>query len=594
MTRRIAALLLLSLLTACSGVKGPDQSNPSSVLLQKSIWVGTYDTQPVVRSVDGKLSVLYANAKGQIEFLQSGKHIPLSLPSDGDGLRFLKMDTSGQSVWATWWTHANGKKIFVAESQDGGKSFSPRLIATPKTAQPLPPYAIIPAAGKQPAALIYSDERTGPYHIYINELDPSKGAWGSEDIQLDVGPLTMNPSGVQAAAYSNTVLRQNTNLVLAWITKIQTPSGVEYRLLSRASHDNGATWGNVEEIAHSRQEIFNLIGTVADDGKVFAYSFQDGTSGIRVVTSIDGGATWHVSAPLADSGLNTNSGNVIAAGRGSTKNILFLSWIAQKPIGKPWIMAASYDLQGHTWITGQTRIDRKPYDNTMSVMPSVAVNDSGVALISWVDYRNILPNIYVSGSFNGGKTWTEPQNTQMDGEAAGVVSAATSDKNNFLVSYDLFTDNSHKNMDLQVLKLSPVDTTGFGPLPKQKSLTVAEKEQRLRDRLKQFWEDRIKGQPGKNYSFFDPAFRAMNDQNSFDKVQGYYKYYSYSIKSIKIEGNVAHVDVGMNFEIPETKIFGHDVKQQRRDAVGGETWLWIGDNWYFQYTNPMTGPLLVY
>lgn len=592
--RVFAVVLLTTLVTACSGLLRSDGSNPASVLIQKSIWVGTYDTQPVVRPVDGKISALYADSKGQIQFLQNGKQTPLSLQTDGDGLRFLKMEVQGNSVWASWWTHANGKKIFVAESQDGGKTFSPRLIATPKDTQPLPPYAVIPSTATQPAALIYSDERDGPYHIYINDFDSRTGKWHETDRQLDQGPLTMNPSGVQAAALSNTVLRKGSAVLLAWITKIQTAEGPEYRLLVRASQDNGVTWGNVTQITQSSEQIFNLIGTPAEDGKAFVFSYQQGNKGIQIASTQDLGATWKIGKALPDSGLNTNSGNVIAAGRGSSNGLIFMSWIAQKPLGKPWIMAATFDLKTQSWVSGQTQLDIKQFENTMSVMPSIAVNGKGAALVAWVDYRNILPNIYLSGTTDGGKTWSKPQNAEIDAQTSDVVVSVSADENDFLVSYDVFPDDTHKTMDLQVLRLSEEGNNSFGPLPQQHPLTDAEKEKKLRERVSTFWQDRLEGHADKNYSFFDPAFRAMNDQESFNKVQGYYKYFSYSIKSLKMEGNVAKVEVNMDFDIPETKVFGHTVKQQRRQAVGDETWLWIKDNWYFQYTNPMTGPLLSY
>jgi hypothetical protein len=580
------ALSSALLLGACTATGEHADALPGLVAAVPQIAAGGYQGQPQVLPVDGKISLLYVNGKGQIMFQRGSRQTQVDAGLNDKGQQFLNLNVAGRHVAVTWWTHDLGKKIYLATSSDAGQTFSKPLIVTPTDAQPLAPISLITNAKGQPAAVIYKDERTQANQIREVRFDAASGQWRRTDTQLDTGPLAEAPNGAHAHMRYDVLLQNGEKLLLAWISEYDTAAGKRFRLVSRASDNLGATWGTPVLVYEGAAGPTNLAGTSTADG--FALAYQPQGKPLELASCQNVCSQWAHSEGLKNTDLNINSGLVMKAGVKDTADRVFLSWIAQKQIGKPWIQIGVYDLKSAAWLGAAQRLDVKSVENTQSVMPSIAVNSKGVPLVAWEDYRNILPNVYISGSFDGGKTWTVPANTQRDGVEPGIVAALTSDHQDYILQYQTYeAGRNQAPVELVVRKMSPQPPNGFGPVPASKPVVAQVKSAALSEQVKTFWAARKAAKWDETYSMFDPTYRSMLTPKEFERQQ-VFKYDSAKIVHSSIDGNVAKVALDVVFEVPSTVVFGHKIEQQKRDARIDQTWLWIADQWYLQADAPVT------
>jgi hypothetical protein len=574
-------------LGACSAPGDRGAALPGLVAAVPHIAAAGYQGQPQVQPVDGKIALLYLDAKSQVVFRRGSQKTVVDAGLNDKGQQFFNLNAAGRNVAVTWWTHYLGKKIYLATSADAGRTFGKPVVVTPPGAQPLAPMHLVTDAAGHPVAVFYQDERT-PLVNHVREVryDAATGQWMHTDEQLDTGPLAEAPGGTPARMRYYVLLQNGRTLLIAWISEFQTDSGKRFRLVSRTSTDLGAHWAAPVSVYEGAAGPTNLAGTVTADG--FALAYQPQGKPMELATCRQACTQWAQSPGLKDSDLNINSGLVIQAGAKATADRVFLAWIAQKQLGKPWIQAATYDLKRGAWIGAARRLDVKPVDNTQSVMPSLAVNADGVPMIAWEDYRNILPNVYVSGSFDGGTTWTAPANTQRDGIDPGIVAALSGDGNDFVLQYQTYQAGLNQApVELVVRKLSPRPPAGFGPLPESKQVPADVKSAGLSKRVDAFWAAREASKWGDTYDMFDPTYRSMLTRQEFDKQQVFH-YLGAKVAHSSIDGNVAKVALDVTFEVPPTVVFGHKINQQTRNARIDQTWLWIGDQWYVEAEAPIS------
>lgn len=590
MNRSIAAACLACtlFLSACAS----SQQEAGVIFSHKSFDKGDWQARPALIEEDGQPAALYLDASGRVQYQTKNEVTSLPEVEGASNWQFFGLHQQGKELFATYWSHIPKKAIYISTSNDGGKTFSVPEIANGTQAEPLYPFTLLaPQSGASPS-VIYQDERKNNYHIYINHYESSKKAWSKTDEQLDVGELATNPSGVPSLGEFPTVFHHADSYIVTWLASVYTAEGKRYRLLSRQSNDGGQNWGPINLVVESPTPVapsagayvngkFALVTMVVGKGLVAAYF--DEKSG-----------KWALSEPLPDSDLNINSGMQVAAGKGNYKNNLYIVWSAQKPDAKPFVMAAAYDVNENKWIESQTRLDKKEYDQTKSTLPVIATDGAGNILTAWVDYRNILPNVYVSGSLDGGKNWTKAQNVQLNGLGSGLTPVLIGEKNSFTLSYQAVADLLTHKRTMYVREVKPLSDAEFGPFPISKKYTNQEMKNMLEKREKEFWTYRIESKPAEVWNFYDPAYKAFVPQEPFIRLQKDFKYFNYKVLDVAIKGNIAKVSLETTFEIPGTMVFGREIKQAKRTAKIEETWLWIGDDWYQQFNNPITGSYLEY
>jgi hypothetical protein len=298
-----------------------------------------------------------------------------------------------------------------------------------------------------------------------------------------------------------------------------------------------------------------------------------------------------LSAPAKLSGTTTNSG--LVAQLDKRHGLLYVSWISQQQNVKPWINAATYATTKGAWSTDPVRLDQKPFNLTISTLPTIAINSEGVPLVAWIDYRNILPNIYASASFDQGKTWTKAQDLETEGRYASFYPTLLPAGKDFIIAYQHFSDNTHKQTDYYVRKLI-LSSHGLADLPKPIEITESEKKKKLDERVDQFWKFRVEGKFDKTYDFFDPAFKAIYNRKTFDEMQGHVKYFTAKRDGCTITENVADCTVSIEARLLPFEYMGKTLQSERKASKVEQNWVWIEDNWYVVFKNPIGGPLLQY
>lgn len=588
MLRRFSVYYLTAfLLASLTGCAARDPNFSGLRLEQKIDRQGGLESAPAMAVVGKNLLTLYVDEKGHLNFRRN-ESTPVRLDSDlpEGGWSYLQIQVRGENVYAAWWTHNKKKTLYFDRSDNGGKSFSKPVEVT-ASKEVLPPYVF--RVGKNgEIGFLYTDERSGSHGLYYKLSKNGGGSWEPGDFRVDVPPggdvKYLGTSHPQLTAAGD-------KWIAAWIQGVSEGAQQEYSVNIRYSDDQGETWSQPVTIFKSDRFIGGLAGVSLSESA--AVVFDTAGEGIRVATANSGDLKkWRVSKPLPNTNLTTNSGLAVAVDK--TNNKIYMTWIEQQPDVKPWIMAGAWDEGGQKWVSDPAKLDEKAFNITTSTLPTIAVNDEGIPLVAWIDYRNILPNIYVSASFDGGVHWSKNQNIEENGLFTSFYPQVIPDGRDYLIGYQHFYGRDKNYRDFIVRELVLEKPLGVEGLPKSKVIAPKEKEEKLYKRVNEFWQDRVSGRFAQTYEFYDPGFRSVYDKNTFDETQGHVKYFSAKLKGCTINENIANCVTEIEAKLLPFQYMGRTLESQRKKSEAPQTWVWIRDNWYLVFKNPMGGSLLMY
>lgn len=581
-TLHLAAIgLLIAGLSACSTSNPYASSGPA--LQIDSIYQGDLSAKPALADLDGKLAMLFATPQNRVAFRLGDKTTLLDANLKVKGGKFFQLHQQGDTVFALWWSHENAKALYCAISTDGGKTFAPAQIVNSDHGV-LPPFTLLTHKDGV-VGVVYMDERTPRYEIYFNRSTDGGKTWDKQDQRLDTAPQPPE----QSSAMFPDMVQSGDNWVVVWTDTAKVDGQVSGRILARVSSDGGKQWAP-EKVIYQGPSMLSSLHAHAIGNDVVV-TFQDTLKGVVALKSADHGQTWTTLGAAPGTQATNNSG-IRLAGQGQTAYVV---WMAQKDAkSKAKIYASAIDLATGKWATPQQIDIGKPEGVTLSLEPDVTVTGSGAAVITWTDFRNIRPNIYLSASFDHGKSWTAPQDVEQPGEYSSLFSDLTPRKNSVLLTYERFTADDRKTRQALVRDIKLDEKTGFSGLPEPKVKSAADKEAMLKDRVNTFWKLRTDGDFAKTYAYFDPAFKNATPEKEFNKYQGNFIYHSAKTEKIDIQGNVAEVTVKVNYEVKPTFIAGQEVKIPPTTADIKTPWVWIYDNWYQVYQPPMGDPYLQY
>lgn len=182
-----------------------------------------------------------------------------------------------------------------------------------------------------------------------------------------------------------------------------SPQGV---IVSRTG-DRGSTWGPV---ANAQDDVhdFNEVENIASDGAGNLYVayptlVQGGalTFHLRMTRSTDGGMTWSPSVVLSD---NSNTFNIAPVIDARPRGRVNVAWVDSQVPPLNILFDTSADF-GQTW-GADVRVNDVP--GTVFGVMSMARDSRGTLFVAWSDTRNGDPDILVSKSDDGGRTWLPP------------------------------------------------------------------------------------------------------------------------------------------------------------------------------------------
>lgn len=130
-------------------------------------------------------------------------------------------------------------------------------------------------------------------------------------------------------------------------------------------------------------------------------------------------------------------------------------------------------------------------------------------------------------------------------------------------------------------------------ISKSQDISDEGKEILLKERVQTLWEGMVKRDRGLMYDMYDPFFRINVNKMQFVGMNMPIYYFNPELKLYEIKGNVARINVKVEYEVRGVKLHGKEVKEPRKETVTTETWLFIDDNWYRQYVDNLSEASLV-
>lgn len=574
-----ASLSALALLAGCTTPQGAGASRSEDAreqILAAGIPVAEVLSQPQVVFIGTERAVLFVDAKERVAFSLGGRVQLLDEGAPVTGGKFLSLRRQGDRIYAFWWSHEKAKSLYFRASTDGGKTFGPVQNVQSDNGI-LPTYELeVDEQGRVFA--VYTDEREPGYQIYFNRTDDSGLTWQRPDVRLDrAATITTEVGKTGAQASEPHLARIGSTLVVSWQEAGARDRKNFSRLIVRVSNDLGKTWQPAQVILES-DHVASSMRLVAD-GKSFYLTGDVSTEGVRVWRSDDLGKTWAAFEALPGSQQTVNS-QIEPQVKGEN---LYLVYTAERGEQKSQIHLGVFNLKTNRWLSTPLRLDKRDFDSTKGLNPSIAALPAGGAVVVWQDYRNIRPNVYLSHSDTLGRGWTAPVNVQAADGRAGVNSPhiQLDPSGKPFVTFQRFRDDTRQVVDFVAVTLDYDPATGKVDLgSRAPAVSTEAKAARLKARAQAFWNLRVKEDFEATYDYFDPAYRNLTPREAFAKFQGNLRYHKAEVLNTEIRGNIAFVKVKTNFEVLPTEVLGQKFSRPPRDAEFQNEWIWVYDDWY--------------
>lgn len=575
-------ICLVQALSACASVSPPSKNVLAEVTDADLSAVNLIPS--VIEVEQGNPAVLYVNKAGRVA-LKIGDETKLI---DGtarvkDGASYLKLAKHNAALQALWWSHSDNKDIYMTTSDDRGKSFT--AVHSPTSDHGvLVPFTLLRGTKTSAMGLVYQDERTPGYEVYFNRSLDGGRTWSQTDKRLDTPPA----GGRSSSAQEPIALQLKSGWVVAWSDTYQQDGKAEYRVLATVSRDDGISWREPSVIYVTDRFISSLAGSAENDTAVIAGDVLG--RGISAVVSTDAGTQWKTAGIVTGVEKVENSGLQVALRNGFAN----FTWMKTADKAKTQIMHARLATETAQWLDdGAKRLDVKLYDNTKSMVPAIVAVEGGPLVAEWSDYREIVPNIYLSVSDDEGKTWQSPtpmMDLAKDWPAgwprvlpwADSIAIAQAQRDAFKFGSERFVV---KRVSFDELK-DRAQQDGV----RARELAGESEVGRLRQRVNELWRARIEADVDKIYSAFDPVYRALTSNEAFRVTLGPLTYLSYSIGDISVKGNEAKVTATTKYEIKPTLMPNmlKPLQLAPTDATAQTTWVWIVNDWYQVYSSEVT------
>ena len=578
-------LFMLASLASLSGCALVGSESGGKLLLQvDNISTGSAQTQAAVVELNGQPALLYATKENRVVFQLGEKRQQLDETAPVRGGNRFQLQFQDKQLHALWWSHQDAKNLYFTSSADGGQRFAPVSIVNDDHGV-LAPFSLL--RGPQGTiGMTYLDERLPRYQAYFNRSTDYGRTWTRPDVRLDIPPAERLPSNVQDPQS----VESGPAWVTAWVDAVRASGGTSYRILSRRSEDAGLRW-SPQEVLYSSEKLISSL-TVRAQGDHIVIAADEHDRGVLAFASKDQGRSWRGTGVLGGTEGASNSGvQMVLVGERA-----HLVWMQEREGVKARVMRASLNIAESKWIDVAQRLDIKTHDNTRSMVPIIMAVPQGPLLATWVDYRDIRANIYMSASFDQGQVWSAPQALLKPGEVSAGWPKLVPWGNQAAIAYEVYPTDVELNGKL-VLRLLPLGE-GARALPeftRQSPISDAERKSRLEQRVKTLWENRIAGNYEPTYDVFDFAYKAAMPKKTYLESVGVITYQSFSIDDVALAGNEATVKMKIKYEVKTTPLpSGKSITLAPAEVEATNTWVWVGNEWYLVYSPSFGQPNLKY
>nr|WP_315488464.1 sialidase family protein [uncultured Rhodoferax sp.] len=588
MNRFLSIASILASVGMVLGCAGGGISSKSNYMLAQvdDISTGASQTIPAVMEVNGKPVMLYSNKSGRV-VLQNGERQQLmeATARVKQGGSYFQLNKQGQNLQALWWSHQDGKNVYMASSTDSGQTFAAVSMVNDENGV-LPPFSLAHAEDGVLGA-IYHDERLLNYQAYFNRSTDYGRTWARPDQRLDTPPS----GGRSSNAHEPKLVQVGKVWLSAWTEIVQIDGKNAYQIVSRRSEDTGKSWSAPKILYQASHQISSLVARVQDGHIVLAA--DELNSGVFALTSGDQGRSWTGPGILQGTDGVNNSGidMVVSDGR------VHLVWMRDRTDEKTRIMRGSFDIGQNKWLSAAQRLDPKPYELTRSVSPVILANSTGQLIAAWTDFRDIRSNIYLSTSKDRGQTWASAKPLLVPGEVAAGWPKLIPWQDDVAIAYETYPTDVATNGKFHVRQLpaTPDGNTLLG-IAETVELSESTRRARLDARVKLLWENRVASTYEPIYDLFDFAYKAATPKKNYLDNVGVITYLAYKVDTVTVEGNIATVNMKLKYEVkPTTNPFtGKQITVPAVDVETPTKWVWVANDWYLVYTPSFEPPVLRY
>lgn len=582
MNRFVLSLASLVVFPSMFGCAAGVSSAADSILAEvDDVTTGTMQTQPAVAQVNGLPSILYVNKANRVVYQQGTQKQMLDTTAPVQGGNRFQLHAQGENVHALWWSHEKAKAVYFATSSNQGQNFESVRIVNDSTGV-LPPFSLLRGSSNL-LGVTYLDERESRFQAYANRSTDLGRTWPRPDKRLDTPPA----NGQASFVLDFQTVESGTAWVGVWLDVNRTPDSPNYKIVGTRTDDGGLTW-SAPKVLYSSEKFIASLQIQAQGSRVLVAA-DENERGVIALMSTDQGRTWRESGPIDGSGASNaaekvNNSGVKAAILGKNG---YLVWTEERNGQKPVVKRGTVDIDQAQWIGKAGRMDVKNPEaaNTRSLQASVMTTPKGQVVSTWVDYRDIRPNVYFSVSVDNGQTWTTPKPVEKPGLVSAGQPRLVQWGDQAAIAYEIYPTDKEAEGKFILRRLDLEGAVAEAGLPQRTSaVSETEKKRKLEQRVKKLWDSRVAGNYKPTYEIFDFTFRAANTEEAFLNSSGNITYHSYTVDEITVNGVEANVKVKVKYEVK--KIITPSGKPMSTPPVETSlenSWVWIGDDWYFVY-----------
>lgn len=582
---------LLSALVVVSSL-GCASAPPKNEIL-KSQWTGslvsglfTTRDKPLLREFKGEMYQVRYSAQDllMIRNLQSGKEALVAGLPVGANRAALSSYSDEQNIYVAWRNRLavdgkdgvgkiGDKSIYIARSNDGVVFDAPQLLSTSNGA-----FTPILAGNKTGAVYaVWQDERDGGnYDLYFNVSNDHGATWKKKDMRLDVGD-------VNASFSAEPFLRAEGDNV--WVTWVEAGKDI-CAVFVRHSANRGENWSPAVEIAQCGSKQFLYPQLAISNGKLHAYWYH--STDVKRSTSNDWGKTWGpVSTVIETEGPETLLHElVIAEDAAGSVHLLY-----GKRGGAKFSRTNLYYMKANDGesFSRSVRLNSGVEYSDSAILANIAFDNKNNPMVAWTDYRFFRSTVVGTYSADQGKTWTNDflLSAETDKGTSQFPHLATVN-GDWWVSMVSYVGPNATSMLQGVTQVSRVD-------PKERALDAVSSHaavdtSKLEQRVKAWWDTRLKEDWAGSYDLMDPFMRAKNSKKGYISSQGLVQYYGYEVVGFEMTGpRQASVKVKYTSEMPELEINNKKYSVPKKEVEITQDWIFVDGNWYFLFKDLFGG-----
>jgi len=305
---------------------------------------------------------------------------------------------------------------------------------------------------------------------------------------------------------------------------------------------------------------------------------------LQAAYSDDQGQTWRSVILDAMPGVDYSRVKFCADG----DDHLYVAYSAKPRWAKPQekdnvYLRASSD-NGANWSPPVT-VRRFDDPDTHATNPVLACRNGGEVVVAWEDWRTLRPQIYLNRSSDHGATWLAADVPVGDPGSFFTPDGGSSlqaDGDHYSLVAERYRDDAFHERDLVMYTVDPRALKAGPPAVEATDRAALEK------RVNAYWTAFEKEDFHATYGMHDPFFRSLRKYEEYASKLGKIKFHGHTVKAIRVNGNRAEVDLGIEYSVPKLKVGTREYEQPKTEIALTERWIYIDGDWFRVYKEEAT------